>query len=294
MHPILAIIFFAWLSMHFILCMVFCTKAANYSSIQSGARAIVQGKIVDVISNYLNVKIFTGYQYESKNILSAQQDEVKKYKFSLLYIEKFKLLLSLISIINVAVLFYFAIKLWQDGELTAGDIVFAVNSTVNLMTTMWFAGDEISYVISEIGICKQSLAIIQDPIEFAESNYTQELKISSGSIKFDAVTFNYQHNDNLFKNQTIFIPGKQKVGLVGFSGSGKTTFTSLIMRLYEVTDGIIKIDEQDISKISLDSLRSKISFVPQEPVQFQYYGYKHLDVLLPQFLQPHLYVKNQE
>lgn len=268
MHPILAAIFFIWLSMHFLLCLAFCTKAASYSSIQSAARAIVQGRIVDVIANYLNVKVFTRHEYEAKNILSAQEEEVTKYKFSLLYVEKFKLLLSCISIINVMVLFYFAIKLWQSGELSDGDIVFTINSTINLMTIMWFAGDEISYVISEIGICKQGLVIIQDSAEAVDEYGAQELKISNAKIEFDAVTFEYMYNSNLFRKQTLVIPGRQKIGLVGFSGSGKTTFASLIIRLYEVTDGIIKIDDQDISKVTIDSLRGSISFVPQEPVLF--------------------------
>ncbi|MDJ1257541.1 MAG: ABC transporter ATP-binding protein/permease [Candidatus Midichloria sp.] len=267
MHLLLAAIFFTWLGLHFTLCVFFCLKAANSVSVQSAARALLQGKIVDSMTNHLSVKLFTAHQHEMQTIKEAQADELKKYRYSLIYIEKFKILLSLISIINITLLLYLAIKLWQQGQVTIGDIVFAINSTLGLMTNLWFAGDEISYMFYEIGVCKQSLILLEEPTEISESTLKQ-IKVTQGKIEFDNVSFNYRNNDNIFKNKSLVIHGGQKVGLVGFSGSGKTTFANLIMRLYEVSSGTVKIDDQDISQVSLLSLRSNIAFIPQDPFLF--------------------------
>ena len=267
MHPILAAIFFIWLGMHFALCVFFCLKTANSVSVQSAARALLQGKIVDSMTNHLSVKIFTAHQHEMQTIKEAQADELQKYRYSLVYIEKFKILLSLIGIINITLLFFFTIKLWQQSQISVGDIVFTINSTLGLMTNLWFAGDEISYMFYEIGVCKQALVLLQEPTEISESNLKQ-IQITNGKIEFDNVSFKYRNNNNIFRNESLIIEGGQKVGLVGFSGSGKTTFANLIMRLYEVSSGVVKIDDQDISQVSLQSLRSNIAFIPQDPFLF--------------------------
>lgn len=267
MHPLLAIIFFMWLGVHFVLCVFFCFKAANSVSVQSAARALLQGKIVDSMTNHLSVKIFTAHKHEMQTIKEAQADELQKYRYSLIYIEKLKILLSVIGIINVTLLVFIAIKLWQQGQISIGDIVFAINSTLGLMTNLWFVGDEVSYMIYEIGVCKQALVLLQEPIEISESNLKQ-IQVSNGKIEFDNVSFKYRNNDNIFKNKSLIINGGEKIGLVGFSGSGKTTFANLIMRLYEVSSGVVKIDDQDISQVSLQSLRSNIAFIPQDPFLF--------------------------
>jgi len=267
MHPMLSGIFFMWLVLHFTLCIFFCLKAVNNVSVQSAARALLQGKIVDSMTNHLSVKIFTAHQHEMQAIKEAQSDELKKYIYSLIYIEKFKILLSIISIINVSLLLYVAINLWQDGQITVGDIVFTLNSTLGLISSLWFAGDEISYMFYEAGVCKQSLTLLEEPTELSKSNLKQ-IRITDGRIEFDNVSFNYRNNGNIFKNKSLIIKGGQKIGLVGFSGSGKTTFANLMMRLYEVSSGVIKVDEQDISQVSLQSLRSNVAFIPQDPFLF--------------------------
>jgi ABC-type multidrug transport system fused ATPase/permease subunit len=93
------------------------------------------------------------------------------------------------------------------------------------------------------------------------------LKLKNGLIEFKNVTFNYSNN-NLFKNKTVTINSKEKVGLVGFSGSGKTSFVNLITRLYDIEDGEISIDSQNIRYVTQDSLRSNISVIPQESILF--------------------------
>jgi ABC-type multidrug transport system fused ATPase/permease subunit len=96
----------------------------------------------------------------------------------------------------------------------------------------------------------------------------KKLLVESPSIEFKNVTFRFHNNDNSFENKSVFIHPRERVGLAGFSGSGKTTFTNMISRLYEIESGHILIDGQDIGKVSLDSLHKNISIIPQEPILF--------------------------
>ncbi|WBV71591.1 ATP-binding cassette domain-containing protein [Legionella pneumophila] len=92
--------------------------------------------------------------------------------------------------------------------------------------------------------------------------------VKEGKIEFDSVTFHYNQGKKVFENKSVIIKPKQRVGLVGFSGSGKTTFIHLILRLFNVESGKILIDGQDISQVSQDSLRSAISLIPQDTTLF--------------------------
>lgn len=87
-------------------------------------------------------------------------------------------------------------------------------------------------------------------------------------IEFDNVSFGYNDNSYLFKHKCLTIDSGQKVGLVGYSGSGKSTFVNLILRLYDIQSGEILIDGQNISDVTQDSLRSNIGMIPQDPSLF--------------------------
>ena len=89
-----------------------------------------------------------------------------------------------------------------------------------------------------------------------------------GEIEFHGVSFKYRDGAKLFDSKSLKIHGGEKIGLVGFSGSGKTTFAHLIMGLYDVNEGYISIDGQNISEVSMSSLRRNISFIQQEPLLF--------------------------
>ena len=87
-------------------------------------------------------------------------------------------------------------------------------------------------------------------------------------IVFDAVKFHYPETESLFNNKSVIIKAGEKVGLVGYSGSGKSTFVNLILRLYDVTGGNIFIDKQNIKDVNQNSLRQNIAIIPQDPYLF--------------------------
>jgi ATP-binding cassette subfamily B protein len=127
---------------------------------------------------------------------------------------------------------------------------------------------ELPHFFRELGIVHQAMEILALEPEVQDHPKAKALKVSNGEIIFDRVTFRYPGQAAIFENKSLTIRAGEKIGLVGFSGSGKSTFVHLMMRLYDLQGGRILVDGQDISLITQDSLRENIAFIPQETTLF--------------------------
>jgi ATP-binding cassette subfamily B protein len=268
-NSLFAIILIGWITMHMGICLAFSGKCDQSSNIHAEARSVLSGKIVDTLTNSINTRLFARSRFEHHYLSLFQRDEMKKHWDSLWYIEKMKLALGIASFLGAGIaLNWYMLYSWQQGHLSAGEVVFIFNTTWNITMMAWLAGLELPLLFKEIGICRQALTIIQDPHDITDAPDAKPLKVTRGEIVFDHVTFRYLKHQNLFEGKTITIEAGQKVGLVGFSGSGKSTFANLILRYYDVQGGRILIDGQDIAKVTQDSLREQISMIPQDPSLF--------------------------
>lgn len=268
-NPLFALILMAWVAIHLGICMAFSKQCDHYSNVHAESRSVLSGKIVDSLSNNANMRLFARSKFESRYLSFFQRDELQKHWQSLFYMEKMKIALGIACFLGAFIaLNWYMLYSWQKGELTAGEVVFIFNTTWNITMMAWLAGLELPQIFKEIGICKQALTVIQDPHDIVDTLDAKPLKVTQGEIVFDNVTFRYQKNQKLFQNKNITLHAGQKVGLVGFSGSGKTTFINLILRNYEIQNGRILIDDQNIAKVTQDSLREQISIIPQEPTLF--------------------------
>lgn len=133
---------------------------------------------------------------------------------------------------------------------------------------MWHTMYQVDEFNRAVGKCKQSLDFLITPLEIQDKEDATPLNCNKGEIVFDKVKFHYQGINPLFQNKSITIQSGQKVGLVGFSGSGKSTFVNLILRLYDINEGSIFIDNQNIKNVTQDSLRQNIAMIPQDPTLF--------------------------
>lgn len=119
-----------------------------------------------------------------------------------------------------------------------------------------------------LGKARQSLNALVIPHGIKDKSNASQLVVTQGRIDFSKVKFHYQGGYSLFQNKSVTIESGQKVGLVGYSGSGKSTFVNLILRLYEVVDGQILIDGQNLAEVTQESLRQAIAMIPQDPTLF--------------------------
>ncbi len=162
-----------------------------------------------------------------------------------------------------------AILLWLAGRATPGDVTYVLTSYYIIHAYLRDVGMHINNLQRSVNDMEELVAIHAEPIGIADVSDAMPIDIQGGRIVFDGVTFHYGgHRDPLYDGLSVEIRAGERVGLVGRSGSGKTTFVKLVQRLYDIGGGQILIDGQDIARATQHSLRSQIAIVQQEPILF--------------------------
>jgi ATP-binding cassette subfamily B protein len=266
-NPLFAKILGAWVVIHFATVFAFTPKCAKYSNIHGEVRSTLVGKIVDSLTNNFAVNLFTRFRFERSYVGIYQKEEQEKNRQSQIYIQWMFASLSVIYLLGIVGLNGFLIIYWMQGKITTGEIIQVFNTTWNLIFMLWFSGEAIPQFFQSVGIAKQALSVMNDPQDILDPPQAAPLAIKQGEIIFENVSFQYGEK-KLFHNKNIHIKGGEKVGLVGYSGAGKSTFVNLILRFYPVEKGRILIDGQDITQITLESLRSQVALIPQDPLLF--------------------------
>lgn len=266
-HPVYILVILGWTSVFVIFGFLFSSKLNKLSYKSSKSNNETFGKIVDVISNIFTVKIFYRYDYENKYISSYLKDTMHREKdFRLLQaqswvvLDVFCLVLSLIMIVIL-------IQLINRNLITTGDFTFIVMISASLTATVFAILEQFEDFINNIGSAQQSLEVFFEKINKRETKENEPLQVHNGSINFSDISFEYDKTQ-IFKNLSIAIKEGEKIGLIGISGSGKSTFVKLILRIIEPTKGIISIDGFNINDVSGKSIMESISYVPQDPLLF--------------------------
>ncbi len=162
-----------------------------------------------------------------------------------------------------------SLMLWTWGQASAGDVAFVLTSFFVLQGYLRDIGTHIRNLQRSINDMEELVDFQSQPLGIEDRPGAQPIRITQGAIGFDKVTFHYgSHRLPLYRDFSVEIAAGERVGLVGHSGSGKTTFVKLIQRLYDVSGGKILIDGQDISQVAQASLRAQIAIVQQEPILF--------------------------
>jgi ATP-binding cassette, subfamily B, bacterial len=162
-----------------------------------------------------------------------------------------------------------SVLLWIAGRASPGDVTYVLTSYYIIHAYLRDVGMHINNLQRSVNDMEELVAIHDEPIGISDAPDARPIAITGGRIVFDRVTFLYGgHRDPLYDGLSVDIRAGERVGLVGRSGSGKTTFVKLVQRLYDVSGGRILIDGQDIAKATQHSLRSQIAIVQQEPILF--------------------------
>jgi ATP-binding cassette subfamily B protein len=269
LSPFFAVILIGWALIHIGIGIAYASRCAYYSHLHSETRSQLNGRIVDSLTNYFAVKIFGNKKYELQYIDSLQQIEQKQNTQQILYIERVRLVLGILTLLGPGLsLNGYAYWCWSHHLITVGDIVLIFNTSWNIIMMLWWSSIELPNFFKQVGICRQALSLLREPLSLINTPNAQPLKVPHGKIQFQKVHFQYGHTTPLFFDKSVTIQAGQKVGLVGYSGSGKTTFANLILRLFDIQSGHILIDGQNIADVSQESLRQSITLIPQDPSLF--------------------------
>jgi ATP-binding cassette subfamily B protein len=243
-------------------------KIVALSDSYAKTESFVSGQLVDVISNVNNIRIFSKKDFEAYRIEGFLGDRLKAYRKEEFLIIIMCIIQGVLISLMLGSVSYLLVFLYGKKLVTIGDFALILGLAMELGHMVWWTMSSLDEFNKAAGICKQSLDSLIVPCSIKDKENAKELVVNKGEITFNNVKFHYKETDLLFKNKSITIKGGQKVGLVGYSGSGKSTFVNLILRLYDVTEGEILIDGQNIRECTQDSLRKAIGMIPQDPSLF--------------------------
>lgn len=222
----------------------------------------VVGSIVDAISNISSVLLCANRMGEAR-VLTATYTNAAQAEQSLQWgYLGLKSFFDYSFFIIQGLSLYLLMQGWLSNTLTVGDfsLVFALN--LSILNAIWRMTLTFPECADALGKISQALATLHAP----QDRYrpTKQLQVTQGEIVFKKVTFHYEGAPTLFEKESIVIPAQQKVGLVGCSGQGKSTFVNLILNLYNPEEGKIFIDGQDLYHVTEESIHDAIGLIPQD------------------------------
>lgn len=246
-------------------------KKSKYLSRElAESKSQLSGVMVDSFSNSCNVKLFTNKKYELSFIDKYVKDVYQKdmdFRKAIFYQQFFSIFSNIIlSFIMLILLVYTK----QRNLITAGDFALVLIVSFSILGILRNLSKEYVNFSRDNSICNQALSVVTEKHKINDSDKSKTLTVTKGKIVFDSVFFSYPSscNNYLFRNLCVTINGGQKVGIVGYSGSSKSTFVNLIARLFDIQNGKISIDDQDISVVTQSSLRKNMSLISQDPIMF--------------------------
>lgn len=263
-HPVFALILFVWALCFIGIALCFFKPIHHLSHIFATSKTTLVGKMVDSISNITNVRLFSKHSYENELIQAATLDTITKDRTMEWAIIKMRVFWDISIIVLIGINIYVLLSMYSKNQVSVGDFSFIISLSISIFYNLWYLASQFVNFAEELGKCKQALSIITAPQEIIDSATSKPLIVTKGRIAFERVSFHYDDGAHLFKNKNIVIEPGQKVGLVGFSGSGKSTFVNLILRLFDVESGKITIDLQNINEVTQASLRENIAMIPQD------------------------------
>ncbi|OSQ48961.1 ABCB family ABC transporter ATP-binding protein/permease [Marivita geojedonensis] len=225
-------------------------------------------KAIDSLLNFETVKYFGAESREAARYdrsMEAYEGAAIKTATSLAFLNFGQSLIITLGLVIVMVMAALGV---QNGTLTVGDFVMVNAYMIQITMPLNFLGTvyrEIRQALVDMG---EMFDLLDQPQEVSDKPGAPELDVSQGAVEFDAVKFGYDPARPILKGVSLHVRSGENVALVGPSGSGKSTIGRLLFRFYDVNDGAVRIDGQDVRDVTQDSLHDAIGVVPQDTVLF--------------------------
>ena len=255
----------------------FSGRASELSKNTAEKRSDILGLIVDILINVFSVRVFNTKDYEKNNLSKAYQKFTRSYKNRDWFFIKIHTFQQVSFIIYQVVCIAWLIQCIKQGTITSGDFAMIMMINISAVNSLSVLSRDIRTFAESFGNVMQGLETIYDNTSDLSiyNFYNKKQRISQnqilspkdtnkGEVCFKNISFTYPNSHQVFKNMSVIIPAYQKVGIIGYSGAGKTTFINLILGLFEANRGQIFLDRINIKTILRKTLYSKIGLIPQD------------------------------
>ncbi len=226
--------------------------------------ATVDGELVDVINNVGVVRAFGALHRERRRFAGGVGQEMLARQDSLRYLEKLRIFHAACTATLTAALLAWTLHLWVDGRVTPGDVVLVTTLGFTVLHGTRDLAVALVEMVQDFARLTDALAALLVPHDMTDEPNAPPLEVPRGAISFRHVDFAYPTGEAILRDFSLDIAPGEKIGMVGRSGSGKTSLLGLLQRQFDISAGCIQIDGEDISTRTQASLAGAISVVSQD------------------------------
>lgn len=255
-----------WLLLYAVLFTITMPLIARYSEDLSESKSVMTGRIVDSYTNIQTIKTFASGEHEDKYVSDSVLDHAVSFRklmrvFTYMWSTLFMLNAGLVVSVT-----WLALAGWNNGVLSAAAVATAIPFALQIMNMSGWILEIGSNIFRQIGTTRDSMDTIAQPLTMLDTSEAKPLAVSVGELHYDNVSFNYWRgkDGSVIDGFSLKVAPGEKIGLVGRSGSGKSTLVNLALRMFDLQDGAIRIDGQDVRSVTQESLREAIGLVSQD------------------------------
>lgn len=264
----LALIVLGWAAVFVGVAYVLARQCLPYMREHSAARSGTTGQIIDAVTNITNIRLFAQSGNERQRLDGVLSEELGKTRIAQRYVERIKWFQHGASLTLKVGALVTALWLWRSESIDAGAFVMCAGIALLIIAEADNLGRQFLDFFEYVGNIENGVGTLIRPHEIVDLPGAQPMKIERGEIEFRDLSFRYPQGAEIFRGLNLRIEPGQRVGLVGYSGSGKSTFVNLILRLFEPQEGQILIDGTDLREVTLESMHLQIGLIPQDPGLF--------------------------
>ena len=256
--------FALWLTLYIVSMRFFVPRLGRVAQQQADARSLMTGRITDAYTNIATVKLFSHSQREAGYARSAMQEFLATVYRQMRLVSGFEIVNQFLSVLLIASTAGMVLLLWTRGEVGVGAVAAATAMALRLNGISHWVMWEMASLFEHIGTVQDGITTLARPRTVLDRADAVPLVVTRGEVRFEHVGFAYNNKRRVIDDLTLTIRPGEKIGLVGRSGAGKSTVVNLLLRFYDLQQGRILIDGQDIAHVTQDSLRAQVGMVTQD------------------------------
>ena len=258
--------FLAWVALYAASLVWFVPRLSRVSRAQADARALMTGRITDAYTNIATVKLFSHAGREAGYARSAMQEFMQTVNAQMRLVSGIEIINHTLSMGLILGTSGVALWLWSQGQVGIGAVAAATAMALRLNGMSHWVMWEMAMLFENVGTVQDGINTLAQPHRVVDRPHAPALQVPHGEIRFEHVSFAYpsQAGRMVLRDFDLTIRPGEKIGLVGRSGAGKSTLVNLLLRFYDLEQGRILVDGQDIATVAQDSLREHVGMVTQD------------------------------